>query len=203
MESLMSQQNDGRSTHVPYTRAALVDAALTLFASKGYESTCVDEIAEQVGVSPRTFYRYFETKDRVLFFGGDAFNDAVVRRLPEQPQALDDVDALAATFISLAPMVTPLKERIGLFYQALLGSPALMGQQEMALLKHNAAVASALARRRGLPVADAASQMVAGLASVVLRQTYAMWLPSSKQLVDVMTTNFALLREVSVSANSQ
>ncbi len=201
MDSLLSHQSDGRSNHVPYTRAALVDAALSLFASKGYESTSIDEIAEQVGVSPRTFYRYFETKDRVLFFGGDAFNDAVVRHLPEQPYALGDLEALAATFISLAPMVTPLKERIRLFNQALLGSPALMGQQEMAMLKHNAAVAEGLARRRGLSAADPASQMVAGLASVVLRQTYAMWLSSSGQLLHVMTANFALLREVSGEAN--
>jgi AcrR family transcriptional regulator len=47
------------------TRDALVDAAFDLFRRKGFEATTIDEIAEAVELSPRTFFRYFESKEDV------------------------------------------------------------------------------------------------------------------------------------------
>ena len=49
------------------TRRELTEAAFALFRSKGYEETTVDDIAEVVGVSARTFFRYFDSKEAVLF----------------------------------------------------------------------------------------------------------------------------------------
>ncbi|MCR2786082.1 MULTISPECIES: TetR family transcriptional regulator [unclassified Microbacterium] len=43
------------------------DAALDLFERKGVHATTVDEIAKAAGVSPRTFFRYFPTKEDAAF----------------------------------------------------------------------------------------------------------------------------------------
>jgi len=49
------------------TRRAIAEAAMTLFARDGYEPTTVDAIAESAGVSRRTFFRYFPSKEDVVF----------------------------------------------------------------------------------------------------------------------------------------
>jgi AcrR family transcriptional regulator len=48
------------------TRREIAEAALELFARDGYDSVAVGAIAEHAGVSLRTFYHYFPTKDDVL-----------------------------------------------------------------------------------------------------------------------------------------
>ena len=48
------------------TRAAIQAHALRLFAQQGYAETTVDQIAEAVGVSQSTFFRYFPTNEDVV-----------------------------------------------------------------------------------------------------------------------------------------
>jgi len=56
----------------PDARGRLQAAALELFAERGVDTTTVADIAERAGVTERTFYRHFATKDEVLF--GDLVN---------------------------------------------------------------------------------------------------------------------------------
>ena len=49
------------------TRRELIGAAMRLFEEKGYEQTTVAEIAAAAGVSTKTFFNYFASKDEVLF----------------------------------------------------------------------------------------------------------------------------------------
>lgn len=184
----------GRADHKARTRQALIDAALTLFATKGYEATSTEEIAEWAGVSPRTFFRYFETKDRVLFFGGDDFNEAVIRALPDQPRELGDLEALAAILIDMVPRITPLKQRIRLYYRAVESSTALMGQHARAVAAHSAALAVALAERRGLTRPDESCHLAAALTTTVMERAYRRWLVSRRDLAGLIEEGFALLR---------
>ena len=48
-------------------RERLIAAGIALFAKKGFDGTTVSEIAKAAGSSRRTFFRYFKTKDDVVF----------------------------------------------------------------------------------------------------------------------------------------
>ena len=64
-------------------------AALGLFLRDGYEETTVDQIAEAAGISGRTFFRYFPTKEAVLFRDHlekvEAFRRELARTSPDEP----------------------------------------------------------------------------------------------------------------------
>ncbi|MFF0200783.1 TetR family transcriptional regulator [Streptomyces sp. NPDC005017] len=51
----------------PPMRDALVEAAFRLFTERGYERTTVDDIVALAGVGRRSFFRYFPSKEDVVF----------------------------------------------------------------------------------------------------------------------------------------
>src|SRR5512142_2830739 len=61
---LPRREPDGHGTEV---RLRIAAAARDLFASQGYERTTVEAVAERAGVSRRTFFRHFRSKDDVVF----------------------------------------------------------------------------------------------------------------------------------------
>ena len=66
------------------TRARIVAAAFELFAAQGYDGTTVDAIAERAGIARRTFFRYFRSKDDVIFPDHDALLASVQQDLARQ-----------------------------------------------------------------------------------------------------------------------
>jgi AcrR family transcriptional regulator len=50
------------------TRRTIQAQALRLFAAKGFQATTIEEIAAAAEMAPRTFFRYFPTKEEVVFW---------------------------------------------------------------------------------------------------------------------------------------
>jgi len=71
----------------PETRARIADAALDLFVSRGYTETTIDQIAEAAGVSRRTVFRHFATKQAILFDHLAVRRDFALSRLQERPSS--------------------------------------------------------------------------------------------------------------------
>ena len=78
------------------TREALHDAAMELFSRQGFDGTTVEEIADACEVSPRTFFRYFPTKEDVLFGDSEQRSTALIETLAAQPLDLAPLDAIHA-----------------------------------------------------------------------------------------------------------
>lgn len=78
------------------TRKAIEDAAWELFTERGYAATSVDDIAERASVAPRTFFRYFPTKEDVLY--GEAREAMVALDAAFHARPVDEplIDSLVA-----------------------------------------------------------------------------------------------------------
>jgi AcrR family transcriptional regulator len=65
------------------TRLMIQAEALRIFDQKGYAQTTVDEIADRAAISPRTFFRYFPTKEDVVMW--DEYDPLVLELLDSRP----------------------------------------------------------------------------------------------------------------------
>jgi AcrR family transcriptional regulator len=77
------------------TRLMIQTEALRLFGEKGYAQTTVDEIADAAAISPRTFFRYFPSKEDVVMW--DEYDPLVLELVEARP----DDEPLAETFRSV------------------------------------------------------------------------------------------------------
>jgi AcrR family transcriptional regulator len=84
-----------RSTH-----EALRRAALTSFASKGFANVTVTELAREAGVTERTFFRHFPTKEAVLFGDYETQVEWLSEALAQRPPSESVFDAVLASVAS-------------------------------------------------------------------------------------------------------
>ncbi len=81
-----------RSTH-----EALRQAALKSFAHKGFGNVTVNELAREAGVTERTFFRHFPTKEAVLFQDYETQLEWLAEALAQRPPSESLFDAVLAS----------------------------------------------------------------------------------------------------------
>jgi AcrR family transcriptional regulator len=85
------------------TRDQLVEAAFKLFSERGFDDVSAAEIAAAVGVSERTFFRYFAAKEDVIFSDSGEKLSHVQRLLAALPPELSLVEGGATRSCRLVP----------------------------------------------------------------------------------------------------
>ncbi len=152
------------------TRDALESAALRLFAEKGYDDTTVEEIAEAADVAVRTFFRYFQSKQHVLF--GDVAHDVTGRlrgALNAQPDSLAPVVAVGAA-LGLLGLDSDDERRQVLDRMRLLEKlPELSGAYHMIFQDVHDVIAEFTAERVGAQPKDLHPQLLASAATGAIK----------------------------------
>src|SRR5689334_23344340 len=95
----------------PNARSRLEQAALELFAERGFEQTTVAEIADRAGLTERTFYRHFADKREVLFWGQGLLQEAYENTISSMPASVAPMDAVAAALEAIAKLLEERRER--------------------------------------------------------------------------------------------
>ncbi|MEV7630746.1 TetR family transcriptional regulator [Actinoplanes sp. NPDC089786] len=108
----------------------IAETAERLFMERGYDATTMDDIATACGMSTRTAYRYYPTKDDILVsrFAGSA--DLLVAALRSRPHAEPAWVSLRAAFEGLTRHVDNRTDRASVqkLHQAIFSTPALLGR---------------------------------------------------------------------------
>jgi len=164
------------------TRALLIDSAIELCDRQGFERTTVDQIAAIAEVSPRTFSRYFATKDAVILALIDQVVDAVAAELARQPSDLSDLQALLAAHVTAFKNTTfaapggLTTERLLATARIVTSSPAL--RQAVSDFRADA-TRIALAERMGVRCDDRRLQLVGTLWSTIIMTALADFGPAT------------------------
>jgi AcrR family transcriptional regulator len=155
---------------------ALWHAALELFGSQGYKETTVEEIAEKAGVSRRTFFRYFSSKDEIVVFAMDGYGDLIVQAIHDSARAGRPIEIVRAAVMRVAEFVAaqPTARRA---MQITDEHPEVKAAQLSRLHRIESRVAVAFRRALGLrdphnPRATALAATTLMLVDVTLRTWY-------------------------------
>lgn len=154
------------------TRRQLVDAAVELCLKQGYENTTVEQISDAVEVSPRTFSRYFASKDAVFIAVLDDLAEEIVAELGAQSTACSPIEALRAAHEAVLGRVAQQRplggltaERIMMILQVIYSSDA---QRQAAIDYRSPAAMAILAHHMGVDVGDRRLELAVALFSTTI-----------------------------------
>lgn len=149
------------------TRATIVDVAARLCAQQGFENTTVDQIASAADVSPRTFSRYFPSKEAVIGALMEETSQHVAMALLRQPRDITEHEALVRAHVHVlgaADRGDPDAmsfDRISGFLRIVTGSPMLgLASFSYRLEGPTLSVIQALAKRMDTTAGDPAVRIV-------------------------------------------
>ena len=99
-----SPLTDRRAARRAQTELALRTAALDLAEQRGFDGFTVDEVAQRAGVSPRTFFNYFPTKEAAVLADPRPVLEAMSAAVADRPDAplLEAIRAAITAFLTVS-----------------------------------------------------------------------------------------------------
>ncbi|GAB1331954.1 TetR/AcrR family transcriptional regulator [Streptomyces sennicomposti] len=160
----------------PDTQARLEDAALELFAERGFEAVSAAEIAGRAGLSKATFFRHFPDKPEVLFWGQDLLANTFRQAIADGAAGASPLELVRAAVLAADPVFDADRHRHAAIRQRLIASSPTL--HERAVLKR-AALAQTMAKALQARGVAAGTAELAGLAgTAAFDAAYARWAAS-------------------------
>jgi AcrR family transcriptional regulator len=92
-------------------RDAIYDAAIDLFVAKGFDETTVEEVAQAAGVSRRSFFRYYASKDDLLAQNVVKYGIALTALINECPATFTPLEVMRETVLSVIKQIPEPRTR--------------------------------------------------------------------------------------------
>jgi AcrR family transcriptional regulator len=195
MSATVISYDRGMGRWEPNARGRLEQAALALYAERGFEQTTVAEIAQRAGLTERTFFRHFADKREVLFWGAGALQELLVNTVASAPDSAAPMDAVAAALEAAGGMFQERREGARQ-RQAIIAANAELQERELIKLAALAAALAGALRQRGVTGPAASLAAEAGVA--VFKIAFERWISetSPPDLAQVIRESLAELRAV-------
>jgi AcrR family transcriptional regulator len=173
------------------TRKVLADTATELFAEQGFDHTTVEEIAEACDVSPRTFFRYFASKEDVLFAVGNERLRQLLDAIASRPSGEAPLRSMREAALSLVPEYTSERARLITRKRIIAETQTLRSRGLERQLGWEDAVTDALGQR----ITDAGPagielRLVASVTTATLRAALHTWLEAGGDLATLIDDAF-------------
>ena len=180
------------------TQNLLRDAALRLFSKRGFANVSVDEIAAAADVSRSTFFRYFGSKEAVLFEEIDEAGDVFLKLLNDRPAGETPWEAFAAAFSASAGRAQDDddKDRHQRVVDELLRTDTALHGRRLSMLENWAGIlAGVFARRGGRDKPSFEDRLAASTCLAVSEEVGSVWRENpGTPTVKVIEKAFATLR---------
>lgn len=140
-----------RERKVAETRRSILEHARRLFEAQGYAETTVEQIAAAADVAPRTFFRYFPTKESLLFANFDEVRRDMLVELRARPHDEAPLQSVVVALRSMAASLEARRDDIVWGFR-LSAEQNVAGVYERTMLKEdtNAQLAAFIAERLGV-----------------------------------------------------
>jgi AcrR family transcriptional regulator len=163
------------------TREALIDAAHALFCANGFEATTIDQIAEAVEVSSRTFFRYFTSKEDVALSLADEQIAAVLEAFAAQPADMPVLTAMRTAAVEVL-RAYEADARFHSLQNLISVSPALTAARVERGTARFDEVTRLIGARMGVdPAADPRPYLVASVALCAVQTAVVAWRAAGHQ----------------------
>ena len=172
----------------------LRQAALELFAERGYAVVTVADIADRAGLTKRTFFNHFADKREVMFAYAKAFQANVIAQLAAVDEAAAPLDAaLTALTQAGAQLSTYGTREFAQFVRQLIASSDELQERELIKMAGlTSAIADELQRRN---VSERTAMLASEAAIAVFNLAYADWITGPDDDLDaLMQTSLADFR---------
>ena len=181
------------------SHAAIEQAAFTLFAERGFARTTLDAIAEAVGVSRRTLFRYYQSKNDIPWGQFDRTLDHFRDLLAGQADDLPVHEAIHRAVVEFnrfpADAHPPHRERMRL----ILTTPELEAHSVLRYAEWRQVIAEDVARRTGAQPGDLVPQVAGHVSLAISLSAYEAWLAQpdaeSSPLLEIIDRAMAGLRQ--------
>jgi AcrR family transcriptional regulator len=173
------------------TRSRLCAAALSLFATRGYDETSMEEIAARAGVSRRTCFRYFPSKEALAFPHREERLARFKALMEQGPRGETGFEAVKRACLAMAGAFMAERDEMVVLEKLIRSHPTLRARERENDRDWEHVIVATLSRET-----DARSaRLIAGAAMGLIRAGFELWLESDGKLnlIEIAQKSFVLM----------
>lgn len=149
------------------TEKRIVDTAVGLFIRQGYDATTLAEIAAAAGISRRTVFNYFASKDDILLSLESETGDRLAARVLAEPDDKDPLEAVRDAIVAELARY-PAGEMIAID-RLMRSNPAVQARKLASYVAHERTLFAAMREKWPAPEREPSLRLVAMMAIGALR----------------------------------